>query len=181
MRYGAIWWDVMWCGGMWWWLSPRNSEVFRLNFVSPFSEEGFAPCFFCENHMPPWVEFKDSFYTNIMTPHCGNANEFLDGSAAARWEWRIHQIVILSGRFRVKRLPGTPLQSWDVQFQTTQFLTAGSRSCVAGAQGCYCCSWPYLDQHRHQRQEELRKTHPLQWSSAVFGGGLPPVRRPFQW
>ena len=102
-----------------------------------------------------------------MTPHCGNANEFLDGSAAARWERerRIHQIVILSGRFRVERLPGTLLQSWDVQFRIAQFLTAGSRSCVSGAQGCYCCSWPYLDQQSTPTTRKISKNS----STTMFG------------
>ena len=62
-----------------------------------------------------------------------------------------------------------------------QFLTAGFRSCVSGAQGCCCCSWRCLDRHWHQGQEKLRKTHRLQWPGAVFRGGLPPVGRPFQW
>ena len=166
-----MWSDVMRCGG-----GGGGGESPQLgSFSRPFSEPGLL-------HGSSGLQ--DWSYTNIMTPHCGNANEFLDGSPAARWERRIHQIVILRGRFRVKRLPGTPLQSWDVQFHIAQFLAtgkAGFRSCVSGAQGCYCCTWPYLHQHRHQRQEELRKTHRLQWSGAVFRGGLPPVGRRFQW
>ena len=76
----------------------------------------------------------------------------------------------------------TTLQSWDVQFQIAQLLTAGSGSCVSGAQGCCCCSWRCLDRHWHQRQEKLRKVHRrFHWSGAVFRGGLPPVGRPFQW
>ena len=104
-----------------------------------------------------------------------------DGSAAARWEKRIHHIVILSGCFRRERLPGTSLKSWDIQFQIAQFLTAASRSCVSGAQSCCCCSWRYFDRHRHQQQEKLRKAHRRQWSGAVFRGGLPPFGRPFLW
>ena len=124
-----VWCDEMWCvlvrcGVIWWMLSdvvvvnPRNSEVFRDHFrrqvCSMFLWNHMSHAPFYLVAQASMVEFKDWSYTNIMTPHCG-INEFLDGSAAARWEWRIHQIVIFSGRFRLERLPGTPLQSWDVQ------------------------------------------------------------------
>ena len=193
VRLGVMWCDVVRCYVMW-------CDVVRCgggespqlgSFPRPFSEPGLLHAMFLWNHMPPLFWYLRPPWLNVKIDHIQTSWRPTAGT-------QINSLMAVQLLGEKEKDESIKLSSFVAAFEskdsqahrcsrgmsTCQLLTAGtagSRSCVSGAQGCYCCSWPYLDQHRHHRQEELRKAHRLQWSGAVFRGGLPPVGRRFQW
>ena len=189
-----MWCDLVRCYVMWWnvvVVEPPELGSFSTKLRFAIFGGRFAPCF-CENHMPPliwqlrlpWLNLKIDHIQTSWRPTAGTQ---INSLMAVQLLGENGESIKLSSFVAAFESKDSQAHRCSRGMSTCQLLTAwtagtaGSRSCVSGAQGCYCCSWPYLDQHRHRRQEELRKTHRLQWSSAVFRGGLPPVGRRFQW